>query len=206
VDLRKKRVIAAGPATAAAVVLLAAAALAASTAPVPARMVLRASDLPPGFIAVRDQTGPYTNSDAIRDKGRAKIRQWGRISGFRASYQQRDIANGSLPGVVAFAAEVSLYRTIRGAHASLVDPRFDCKRDEVVVPLAGHRPFAPDTLICTASELVSGARVRTFRMRWRNGRATGSVAVVTAEGAATAQTAWAAAVKQNRHMTAGLRS
>jgi hypothetical protein len=169
-------------------------------------MVLRASDLPPGFVAVRDQTGPYTNGDAIRDKGRAKIRHWGRVTGFRAVYRQRDVANGSLPGVFEFAAEVSLYGTIRGAHASLVDPRSGCMRDEVVVPLAGHQPFAPDTLICTASELVSGARVRTFRMRWRNGRATGSVAVVTAEGAATAQTVWAAAVKQHRHMTAGLPS
>jgi hypothetical protein len=168
-------------------------------------MVLRASDLPPGFVAVRDKTGPYTNSDAIRDKG-PKIRQWGRITGFRAVYRQRDVANGSLPGVVLFAADVSVYRTIRGAHASLVDPRSGCKQDEVVVPLEGHRPFASDTLICTASELVSGARVRIFRVRWRSGRATGSVAVVMAEGAATAQAAWAAAVEQNRHMTAGLRS
>jgi hypothetical protein len=49
------------------------------------------------------------------------------------------IANGSLPGVFSFAAEVSLYRTIRGAHSSLVDPRSGCMRDEVIVPLAGHR-------------------------------------------------------------------
>jgi hypothetical protein len=63
-----------------------------------------------------------------------------------------------------------------------------------------------DTLICTASEVASGERVRVLRVRWRNGRATGSLAVVVAEGAGTAGTAWTAAQMQNQHMTAGLRS
>jgi hypothetical protein len=73
--------------------LLAAPAVAAS-GPAPSRMVLRASDLPPGFLVVRSETGPDTNSDVVRDLGPAiqpKLRRWGRVTGYRAVYKQRDI-------------------------------------------------------------------------------------------------------------------
>jgi hypothetical protein len=207
--MQTRRVTAIGLVTAAGAAAFAGLALARSDVAAPNRMVLRASDLPYGFVAVSDQTGPHTNADVIREKGRAfapKLRSWGRIGGFRAVYRQRDVVNGRLPGVFEFAADVSLYRSARGAHAALADPASGCRHDEEVVPLAGHRPFASDTLICTAGETISGGRVRIFRVRWRNGRATGSVSVVVAEGAGTALTAWTAAQRQNRHMTAGLRS
>jgi hypothetical protein len=209
VSQQSKRMTAVGLATGTAIAALAGLALAHSDVAVPSRMVLRASDLPSGFLAVRDQTGPHTNGDVVREKGRAfarKLRTWGRIGGFRAVYRQRDPSHGSLPGILEFATDVSLYRSARGAHAALADPMSRCKDDEEVVLLAGHRPFASDTLICTAGELVSGERLRIFRVRWRNGRATGSVAVVLAEGAGTARTAWTAARMQNQRMTAGLRS
>jgi len=176
--------------------------------PHPSRMVLRASDLPLGFVALRKQTGPHTNADVIRDKGRSiapKLLRWGRITGYRAVYTQRDPSTGSLPGVIEFAAEASLYRTARGAHSSLTDRGPGCRKDETNVPLAGHKPIGADVLVCTATESVPPGHVlRIFRVQWRNGRATGGVGVVMAEGAATATTAWTAAQAQNRHMTAEL--
>jgi hypothetical protein len=183
--------------------------LAQNRTPNPGRMVLRASDLPLGFAAAAGQTGPHTNRDVIREKGKAfapKLLRWGRITGYRAVYTQRDVSNGSLPGVVEFGADASLYRTARGAHAALTDQGPGCKKDEAVVPLAGHRPFGADTLICTHAESVSRGHVlRVFRVQWRTDRATGSVGVVMADGAATVMTAWTAAQAQNRHMTAELR-
>jgi hypothetical protein len=91
--------------------LLAAPAVAAS-GPAPSRMVLRASDLPPGFLVVRSETGPYTNSDVVRDFGPAiqpKLRRWGRVTGYEALYKQRDIKRGALPGVIEFGASAVLY-------------------------------------------------------------------------------------------------
>jgi hypothetical protein len=206
--LTRAAVISAVLATAAMITIAALAGFAAAAAPNPSRMVLRVSDLPSGFAAVRDKTGPHTNAAVIREKGRAfaaRIRRWGRITGFRAFYRQRDVGGGSLPGVLGFAADVSLYRTARGAHASLADQGFACREGETIVPLAGHKPFGSDTLICTASESTGGTPVRVFRVQWRHGRATGSTSVVTIDGAITAAAAWTAAQAQNRHMTAELR-
>jgi hypothetical protein len=172
-------------------------------------MVLRAADLPPGFVAVRSETGPYTNSDFVRDRGRAfapKIRRWGRITGFNAIYRQRDPKMGSLPGVLLFAAGVSVYRTVRGAAAALADPASGCReKGFTMIPLAGHRPIGPGTLVCTKGVLIRRLRSRIFLVVWRNGRATGGVEVLAAEGAVTPLAALTGARRQDRRMTAELR-
>jgi hypothetical protein len=187
--------------------LLAASAVAAST-PAPSRMVLQASDLPSGFLVVRDETGPYTNSDFIRHNGRAfalKVRRWGRITGYRAFYRQRDPNKGALPGVLAFGASVALYRTARGAHAALADRGFGCRhRGLTVIGLGGHRPVGADTLVCTTCRRIGSTCTRFFFVQWRNGRTTGAVYVASVEGAVTPLAALTGARKQNRRMTAEL--
>src|SRR5262245_1807658 len=131
--MQTKRVTAVGLLIGAGAAALAGFAFARSDVAAPGRMVLRASDLPYGFVAVRDQTGPHTNTDVSREKGRAfapKLLNWGRIDGYRAVYRQRDVVNGSLPGVFEFGSDVSLYRSARGAHAALADPASGCRHDE----------------------------------------------------------------------------
>jgi len=185
---------------------LAGAAVAAS-APATSRMVLRASDLPPGFVVVPKETGPYTNRDVIHDFPTlaAKLRRFGRITGYKAFYRQRDPARGALPGVIAFGASVTLYRTARGAHAALADPAAGCRSKSFsVVTLGRHRPVGPDTLVCTRGKRIGAARVRIFLVQWRNQRATGGVYVISLEGAVTPLTALTGARKQNRRMTAQL--
>jgi hypothetical protein len=173
-------------------------------------MVLHASDLPPGFLIIRSLSGPSTNSDVIRMEGRAiapKLKRWGRISGYRAFYrQQRDPVNGRLPGVLAFGAGVSLFRTARGAHAALAEPGYAC-RDKAftIIGLGGNRPVGSDTLVCTSPEKIPSVRRRVFLVQWRNGRATGAVNVLTVEGAVTPLAELTGARKQNRRMTAELR-
>ena len=188
--------------------ILAASAVAAST-PATSRMVLRAADLPPGFVVVRAQTGPYTNRDVVRDFGRAivpRLRRYGRITGYRAFYRQRDPARGSLPGVIGFGASVTLYRSAGGAHAGIADRAGGCRsKGFTPIGLDGHAPVGPDTLVCTRGARLGTARARVFLVQWRNGRAAGSVYVVALEGAVTPLTALVGARKQNRHMTAELR-
>jgi hypothetical protein len=188
--------------------LLAAPAVAASS-PAPSRMVLRASDLPPGFLVVRRETGPDTNSDVVRDLGPAiqpKLRRWGRVTGYRAVYKQRDIEKGALPGVIEFGASAALYRSARGAHAALADRAGGCRyKTFTIIGLGGHRPVGPDTLVCTRGARFGTARVRIFLVQWRNRRATGAVYVAAFEGAVTPVAALTGARKQNRRMTAELR-
>jgi hypothetical protein len=172
-------------------------------------MVLRASDLPRGFVVVRAETGPYTNSDVIRDFGPAlapKLRRWGRITGYRAFYRQRDSARGALPGVIGFGASVALYRSARGAHAALADRAGGCRNKAfTIIGLGGHRPVGPDTLVCTRGTEIGTARGRIFLVQWRNRRATGGVYVVALQGAVTPLAALTGARRQNRRMTAELR-
>jgi hypothetical protein len=197
-----------GPATGAALALLVASAHAASTAR-PSRMVLHVPDLPPGFVVVRSETGPQTNGDLIRSHGRAlapKLRRWGRITGYRALYRQRDPVNGSLPGVLEFGAAVGLYRSAPGAHASSADRSSPCRqKGYTIIGLGGHRPVGPDTIVCTLGARARGVRVRIFLVTWRNGRATGGVFVGAVEGSVTALTALIGARKQNHRMAAELR-
>jgi len=181
-------------------------ALATST-PTVSRMVLQASDLPPGFVVVRKGTGPYTNRDVIRDFPAlaAKLRRLGRITGYKAFYRQRDPARGALPGVFAFGASVTLYRAARGAHAALDLRAGGCRSNAfTIIGLGGHRPVGPDTLVCTRGKRIGAAPVRIFLVQWRNRRATGGVYVVAVEGAVTPVAALTAARKQNRRMTAQL--
>ncbi|HET6642571.1 MAG TPA: hypothetical protein VFG93_04800 [Gaiellaceae bacterium] len=156
-----------------------------------------------------NETGPYTNSDFVRDHGRAsalKMRRWGRITGFSAVYRQRDPTKGSLPGVLAFGANVAVYRTVRGAAAALADPESGCRQKGfTVIPVAGHRAIGPGTLVCTKGAVIRRLRVRIFLVVWRNSRATGGVDVMAAEGAVTPVAALTGARKQDRRMTAELR-
>jgi hypothetical protein len=172
-------------------------------------MVLRASDLPPGFLVVRGETRPYTNSDVVRDFGPAiqpKLRRWGRVTGYRALYRQRDIKRGALPGVIEFGASAALFRSARGAHAALADRAGGCRNKMfTVIGLGGHRPVGPDTLVCTRGMQTGTARARIFLVQWRNRRATGGVYVVAFEGAVTPVAALTGAREQNRRMTAELR-
>jgi hypothetical protein len=188
--------------------LLAASAVAAS-GPAPSGMVLRASDLPPGFLVVQGETGPYTNSDVVRDFGPAiqpKLRRWGRMTGYRALYRQRDIKGGALPGVIEFGASATLFRSARGAHAALADRAGGCRNKTfTIIGLGGHRPVGPDTRVCTRGRRFGTARVRIFLVQWRNRRATGGVYVAAFEGAVTPVAALTGARKQNRRMTAELR-
>lgn len=176
---------------------------------VPSRMVLQLSDLPPRFVVVRNETGPYTNADVARKHGRAlarKVERLGRITGFTALYRQRDPTKGSLPGVLDFGASVTLWRTAQGAHAALTTVKTGCRSDGfTIIGLAGHRPIGPDTIMCTAGKKFGGVPTRTFAVQWRNGGATGVVFVVAVEGAVTAQAALTAGRKQNRRMAAQLR-
>jgi hypothetical protein len=188
--------------------LLATSAVAASI-PAPSRMVLRASDLPPGFVVVPSETGRYTNSDVIRDFGPAiapKLRRWGRITGYRAFYRQRDPERGALPGVIGFGASVALYRSARGAHAALADRAGGCRNKAfTIIGLGGRRPVGPDTLVCTRGTRIGTARARIFLVQWRNRPATGGVYVVALQGAVTPLAALTGARRQNRRMTAQLR-
>jgi hypothetical protein len=197
-----------GPAVGVLAALVGAAAAASSITP--SRMVLQVSDLPPGFVVIRKETGPKTNSDVIREHGRAfakKLRRWGRITGFAAVYQQRDPNRGSLPGVLDFGASVALWRTAQGAHAALTDPSLGCRHTGfTIIGLAGHRPVGPDTTVCTTGKRIKGVRTRMFIVQWRNGRATGVVFVIAIEGAVTAQAALTGGYRQNRRMTAQLRT
>jgi hypothetical protein len=215
-------VIARGGTTKVAVAVLAVTVALAATAgaaptPSPARMVLRASDLPPGFIVVRRETGPWTNGDVIRTNGRAaarKIERWGRLTGYKAMLEQRDVRNGALPGVFTFVATVDVFRTASGAHAALSDPASGCRakaKKMTRVPLAGHRPVGPDTLVCTRRLpvprvlRVRDVWLRVFMVQWRNGRVLGVVGVTSIEGAVTPLAALTAARRQNRRMSAELR-
>jgi hypothetical protein len=188
-------------------VLLAASAFAGST-PAASRMILRASDLPPGFMVVRSETGLETNDDLVRKNGAAlapKLRRWGRVTGYRVFYRQRDPARGALPGVIGFGATVSLFRTASGAHAALAAPGGGCRhRDFTLIGLGGNRPVGPATLVCTRVLKVRRGRLRFFLVQWRNGRAAGAVYVLTADGAVTPLAALTGARKQNRRMTAQL--
>jgi len=173
------------------------------------RMVIRASDLPAGFVVVKKETGPKTNGELIREHGRAfakKLRRWGRITGFSAVYRQRDPGRGKLPGVFDFGGSVALWRTAQGAHAALAEPGLGCRHTGfTIIGLDGHRPVGPDTLVCTTSNRIKGARLRTFVIQWRNRRATGVVFVVAVDGAVTAQAALTGGYRQNRRMAAQLR-
>ena len=177
-------------------------------APSPSRMVLRLSDLPPGFVTVARETGPRTNADIVREFGRSiapKLVRWGRLSGYDAIYRQRDLQTGPLPGVLTFSAFVSLYRTAAGAHASQASRQNGCRRKEFQrIPLAGRRAPGPDTLVCTEATTINGTRLRRFLVQWRNGRATAGVAVAEIAGATTPQAALRAAYEQNGHMAAAL--
>jgi hypothetical protein len=171
-------------------------------------MVLQPSDLPPGFAVDRAATGTVTNADLVRERGRTnaiKIHRWGRLTGYKAFFRQRDPAKGALPGVFGFGAGVVLFRTASGAHASLVDRSSGCTRKFTVIPLAGHQPVGPDTLVCTIGKELGRVHARVFLVQWRNGRAAGGVYVVAAEGAVTPLTALIGARKQNRRMAAQLR-
>jgi hypothetical protein len=160
--------------------------------PSPAWMVLRASDLPPGFVVVRRKTGPWTNGDRIRRTGRAaarKIERWGRLSGYKAMLEQRDVRNGALPGVFTFVATVDVFRTASGAHAALSDPA------------SGWRAKAKKMTRVPLADVW----LRVVMVQWRNGRAFGVVGVTSIEGAVTPLAALTAARRQNRRMSAELR-
>jgi hypothetical protein len=90
-------------------VLLSAPALAAG--PDPARLVLRASDLPSGFAVDPDETGVRTNEHEFRQEPEAGrvLRRAQRITGYQAEFTRRK-------GTVA--SRVDLFRT--GAGAGLV--------------------------------------------------------------------------------------
>jgi hypothetical protein len=188
--------------------LLAASAVAAS-GPAPSSMILHASDLPPGFLVVPGETGPYTNHDVVRDFGPtlvAKLRRWGRVNGYRALYRHRDIKLGALPGVITFGASVTLYRSARGAHAALTDPSGGCRNEAfTIIGLGGNLPVGADILVCTRAVRFATARARIFLVQRRNRRATGGVYVTALEGAVTPLAALTGAHKQNRRMTAELR-
>ncbi len=88
----------------------------------PEEILVRPTDLPPGFTLDPQRTGPRSNDQAAnleRDSAAvlANYEKWGRVDGYGVYYQRigADISAGTL-GV---GAEVSLYKTIDGAHSAL---------------------------------------------------------------------------------------
>jgi hypothetical protein len=172
------------------------------------RMVVQRSDLPRGFVLRASESGPRPNARVVREHGpstRAKLRRWGRITGYVAVYGARDASKGELPGVFSILGNVSLYRTPAGARSSLGDRDAGCGRaDATPIPLAGQAPIGPQTRLCSLIRRINGVDTRLFLAQWRNGRATGGVAVHAVEGAVTPLTALIVGRKENRRMTAEL--
>src|SRR5262245_30334901 len=86
------------------------------------RMILKSADLPAGFAVVASRTGPFTNREIVKEVGESvapALERYGRITGYRANYVQRDPEHGAAPGMFSVQASISLYRTQRGAHAAI---------------------------------------------------------------------------------------
>jgi hypothetical protein len=68
-------------------------------------LVLRSSDVPPGYVLDRDESGWYPNGKVAESKAaRALIARLGRVTGFRRKWVSRE--NGSIQRVVTSSADV----------------------------------------------------------------------------------------------------
>ena len=176
----------------------------------PQRMVVQLRDLPRGFALDRSKTGVRTNAQVIRDVGpgtAAKVRRFGRLTGYEVTYKAKDFRRGEVPGVLVVIARVSLFRTTAGARGAAADPKSDCVSAGFRrIGLGGHRPVGAGTQVCAMAERRSSTRFLTHYVGWRNGRAIGTVVVVSLHGAVTPLMALTLARRQDARMAAALRA
>ena len=85
-----------------AVALLLVAAPALGATPDLGRLVLRASDVPTGFVVVPDETGPRSNRQEWRDEPQAReiLRKAGRVTGYESRFER---------GLDSIASRVDLF-------------------------------------------------------------------------------------------------
>jgi hypothetical protein len=177
------------------------AAAAAAANPKPSRMVLRVDDLPAGFEVAKQYVADLGR--AAKENGRAArtLRGWGYLVG----YQREFLEPASARRVVASA---SVYATVAGAHASVLDSVAATR-----TTLAGL-PFRPVSLggsvgadfhAYRVAGPYQGAKIELYVTVWRHGRVKSVVEIGGPAGSTSAGEALRLVRAQERRIAAEAR-
>ena len=162
----------------------------------PKRLVLQHRDLPSGFRVDGATYVPAAVAAKANDLSVARYRAWGYVRGYEVDFKQtRKVRTG----VVEIASQASVYRTMRGAQASLTDSAKRCaagshRLRELPLP----RRIAHAAHLCT----ITGRQLpyRIFMVLWRRGKVRGAVLVVGNKHGVAARDAIKLALRQDAQM------
>jgi hypothetical protein len=149
----------------------------------PAAMVLAPADLPAGFALDRTATGPRPNARAANefDVPLAAFRQWGRVTGYEASFTRPARLVRRTRGALLVTSGVSVYGDAAGAHAAYAFNVKRCRR----APFA-RRARAVDVgqeaLLCRATVDRGGEAAVLYTLVWRRGRVFAALTAVGQPG------------------------
>jgi hypothetical protein len=164
----------------------------------PKRLVLQMRDVPSGF---RLNEAEYVSAAAVAkasDLTVARYRAWGYVNGYEVGFKRK---GGSVEGAAEIVSQVSVYRTMPGAQASLTDSAKRCAAEaNGLRELPLSRRIAHAAHLCTITNRKEGFPYQVFMVLWRRGRLRAAVLVVGTKGSVLPSQAVRLALRQDKRM------
>lgn len=170
----------------------------------PARMVVRLSDLPPGFALTSRRPRPNATVAKETGVGLATLRRWGRVTGLEVTLDRPVDANEPPSGPASVTSTVSTYRSVAGLrHAYAASVRRvvgDPGPPRVARPIGGRLGDAAH--LWESRFTQDGLRVVLYTVLWRSPGVLAQLTVAGIAGRLTAAEALALARTQAAHIRA----
>jgi hypothetical protein len=172
-------------------------------------MVLRLSDLPPGFSVT--EKGVLTNKQAARERGHpvSRYTKFGRVTGYEIGFKREASAGSLYNGAAVAVSSASLYKTRKGAATALRDGSADieasARRDGTKLRrLSVGSPIGQEARLYSEKATEDGIAGVTFVVVWRQGPILSYVVTWGLSGGVKPAQAIALARKQQKHIVRAL--
>ena len=170
---------------------------AATTAPSPAALVLRQSDVPPEY-AADPASGARSNAEEAEAMQipRATVERWGRIDGYWVLFARPPAIKDRRSGFSAITSSASVFRTAAGAHAAYAAIVSRCRRERYAVSAVAR--VGEEGALCARTVTTPGAPATTiYAVIWRRRRVMASTGTASLQPATKPEQTVALAVEQD---------
>jgi hypothetical protein len=164
----------------------------------PKRLVLQLRDVPSGFDL---DEAKYVSAAAVanaNDLTVARYKAWGYVDGYEVHFKRKGAA---VRGAAEIVSQLSVYRTMPGAQASLTDSAKRCTAEaHGLRKLRLGRRIAHAAHLCTITNVKKGFPYQIFMVLWRRGRLRAAVLVLGPKGSVVPSQAVKLALRQDARM------
>jgi hypothetical protein len=164
----------------------------------PKRLVLQQQDVPSGFRVNEAEHVSVAAVAKASDLTISRYRAWGYVNGYEVGFKRK---GRSAHGAAEIVSQVSVYRTMPGAQASLTDSAKRCAAGaNGLRELPLGRRIAHAAHLCTITNRKKRFPYQVFMVLWRRGRLRAAVLVLGTKGSVFSSQAVRLALQQDKRM------